>query len=73
MEQKVCHGYGEDEQPVLTLKAIANAVNPNSKDYILFTEPKQSLMSMALFAQGLLRSKTQIWNNLPMDVQARVI
>lgn len=58
---------------VLTLKAISNAVNPNSKDYILFTEPKQSLMSMALFAQGLLRSKTQIWNNLPMDVQARVI
>ena len=30
-------------------------------------------MSIALFAQGLLRSKTQIWNNLSMDVQARII
>lgn len=66
-------GKTREKYIVLTLKAIANAVNPNSKDYILFTEPKQSLMSMALFAQGLLRSKTQIWNNLPMDVQARVI
>lgn len=58
---------------VLTLKAISNAVNPNSNDYILFTESKQSLMSIALFAQALLRSKVQIWNNLPMDVQAKII
>ena len=58
---------------ILTLKAISNAVNPNSNDYILFTESKQSLMSIALFAQALLRSKTQIWNNLPMDVQAKII
>ena len=58
---------------ILTLKAITNAVDPDSNDYILFTESKQSLMSIALFAQALLRSKTQIWNNLPMDVQAKII
>lgn len=57
----------------LTLKAISNAVNPNSNDYIFVVEPKQSLVDVALFAQGLLRAKKQIWLNLPMDVQARII
>ena len=57
----------------LTLKAISNAVNPNSKDFIFIVEPKQSLVDVALFAQGLLRAKNQIWLNLPMDIQARII
>lgn len=56
----------------LTIKAISNAVNPKSKDYIFYSEPKQSLVDMALFAQGLLRSKNQIWVNLPMDVQSKI-
>ena len=50
-----------------------NAVNPNNNDYIFFVEPKQSLVDVALFAQGLLRSKNQVWPNLPMDVQAKII
>ncbi len=57
----------------LTLKAIMNAVNPNNNDYIFFVQPKQSLVDVALFAQGLLRSKNQVWLNLPMDVQAKII
>ena len=57
----------------LTLKAISNSVNPGNNDYIFTVEPKQSLVDVALFAQGLLRSKNQIWLNLPMDVQARII
>ena len=57
----------------LTIDAISVAVNPKKSDYIFYSEPKQSLMSMALFAQGLLRSKNQIWLNLPMDVQAKII
>ena len=57
----------------LTLKAINNAVSTNSNDYIFVVEPKQSLVDVALFAQGLLRAKTQIWLNLPMDIQARII
>lgn len=57
----------------ITIKAISNAVNPKRKDYIFYTEPKQSLVNMALFAQGLLRSKNQIWLNLSMDVQAKII
>ena len=57
----------------LTLKAIGNAVNPNSNDHIFVIEPKQSLVEVALFAQGLLRAKNEIWLNLPMDIQARII
>ena len=57
----------------MTIKAISNAVNPKRKDYIFYNEPKQSLVDMALFAQGLLRSKNQIWLNLSMDVQAKII
>lgn len=56
-----------------TIKAISNAVNPKRNDYIFYNEPKQSLVDMALFAQGLLRSKNQIWLNLSMDVQAKII
>ncbi len=57
----------------LTLKAITNSINPNGNDYIFIVEPKQSLVDVALFAQGLLRSKNEIWLNLPMDIQARII
>ncbi len=57
----------------MTLKAIVNALTPNSSDYIFIVEPKQSLVDVALFAQGLLRAKNQIWLNLPMDIQARII
>ena len=57
----------------LTIQAISVAVNPKRNDYMFYNEPKQSLVDMALFAQGLLRSKNQIWLNLPMDVQAKII
>ena len=57
----------------LTIKSISNAVDPSNNDYIFVVEPKQSLVDVALFAQGLLRAKNQIWLNLPMDVQARII
>ena len=57
----------------LTIKAITNCINPNSNDYIFVVEPKQSLVDVALFAQGLLRAKNEIWLNLPMDIQARII
>lgn len=57
----------------LTLKAISNAISPKSNDFIFVIEPKQSLVDVALFAQGLLRAKNQIWNNLPIKIQARII
>lgn len=57
----------------LTLRAIENVVSPNSEDYMSFTEPKDSLVNAAFLAQGLLRSQRQVWLNLPIDVQARII
>lgn len=66
-------GRLRDKYINLTIEAISVAVNPNKNDYIFYNEPKQSLVDMALFAQGLLRSKNQIWLNLPMDVQAKIM
>ena len=66
-------GHLREKYIRVTLKAISNAVNPNNNDYIFVVEPKQSLVDVALFAQGLLRAKNQIWLNLQMDDQARII
>lgn len=66
-------GILREKYTKMTMKAISNAVNPNNNDYIFVVEPKQSLVDVALFAQGLLRAKNQIWLNLPMDDQARII
>lgn len=66
-------GTIREKYTYLTLKAISNAINPKSNDYIFIVEPKQSLVDVALFAQGLLRAKNQIWLNLPIKVQARII
>ncbi len=56
-----------------TLRSIENIVNPHSEDQVSFSEPKDSLTNAAFFAQGLLRSERQIWLNLSIDLQARVI
>ncbi len=66
-------GKVREKYTYLTLKAISNAINPKNSDYIFVVEPKQSLIDVALFAQGLLRAKNQIWLNLPIKVQARII
>ena len=66
-------GKIREKYTYLVLKAISNAINPKSDDYIFVVEPKQSLVDIALFAQGLLRSKNQIWLNLSIEVQAKII
>lgn len=66
-------GKIREKYTILTLKAISNAINSKSNDFIFVVEPKQSLVDVALFAQGLLRAKNQIWLNLPIKVQARLI
>lgn len=58
----------------LVLKSIANAVNPDSPDYMRFDGPGgQPLVDAAFFAQGLLRSKEQIWSNLDNITQQRIV
>lgn len=58
----------------ITFKAIENAINPNSEDYMFSDKNNKKILSeAAIFAQGLLRSKNHIWLNLPIDIQARII
>ena len=57
----------------LTLKGLANAVNPESPDYLVFGEPSQPLVDAAFLAQGLLRAPNQLWNRLSPETQAQLI
>lgn len=58
----------------LVVKSISNAVNPDSPDYMRFDGPGgQPLVDAAFFAQGLLRSKDQIWPKLDKVTQERII
>lgn len=58
----------------LVVKSIAQAVDPDSPDYMPFDRPGgQPLVDAAFFAQGLLRSKDVIWPALDTLTQARVI
>ena len=51
------------------MKGLKNAVNPDSPDYLVFGKPYQPLVDAAFLAQGLLRARTQLWDNL--DPQAK--
>lgn len=57
----------------MTLKAIDNATNPDSPDFMNFTEEQQPLVDAAYLAHGLLRARTQIWEKLSPQVRQRVI
>ena len=58
----------------LVVKAITNAVNPSSPDYLPFDGPgTQPLVDAAFFAQGLLRSKDVIWPMLNSQTRQRII
>jgi hypothetical protein len=54
-----------------TLKAIANAVNPSSKDYLKWTGG-QPLVDASFFALGLVRAPW-LWNHLDTTVKLQVI
>ncbi|WP_257666278.1 DUF2264 domain-containing protein [Parapedobacter tibetensis] len=54
-----------------TLKAIANAVNPEAKDYLLW-KGGQPLVDASFFALGLVRAPW-IWENLDDTTRERVV
>jgi hypothetical protein len=60
-----------DQYRQWTLKAIANAVNPSSKDYLKWTGG-QPLVDASFFAFGLVRSPW-LWNHLDTIVKQQVI
>lgn len=60
-----------DQYRQWTLKAIANAVNPSSKDYLKWTGG-QPLVDASFFALGLIRSPW-LWNHLDTTVKLQVV
>ncbi len=57
----------------LTVKGVANAVNPDSPDYMNFNKGSQPLVDAAFFAQGLLRARRQLWDRLSDQDRTHVI
>lgn len=57
----------------MTIKGLSNAVNPDSPDFLNFDEPYQPLVDAAFLAQGLLRSKTQIWEQMDDNTKKNMI
>jgi len=57
----------------LTLKCIKNATDPNSADYMNFSEGGQPLVDAAFLAQGLIRAPTQLWGRLDQKTQKNVL
>ena len=58
----------------LVVKGIANAVNPESPDYLRFDGPgSQPLVDAAFFAHGLLRAKDVIWPALDEVTKQRIV
>ena len=60
------------------LKAIRNAVDPSSPDFLVFAAPdpargRQPLVDAAFFAQGLLRARTGVWEKLDPTTQRMVV
>lgn len=73
---------GPDETPegkmrgellALAHKAMRNAVDPKSPDYMNFTKPSQPLVDAAFLAQGLMRSPKYLWGGLDKETQQMVV
>ena len=60
------------------LKAIRNAVDPSSPDFLVFVakdpiRDRQPLVDAAFFAQGLLRARTGLWEKLDKTTRRMVV
>ena len=54
-------------------KAIYNAVNPESKDYMNFSKGSQPLVDASFLAQAFLRAPTQLWDPLSKETKKMVV
>lgn len=57
----------------LSLKCVANAVNPESKDYMNFTKQTQPLVDAAFLAHALIRAPKSLWGNLDEGTKKNLI
>src|SRR5690606_27853176 len=57
----------------LSVTGIHNATDPESPDFMNFTEGKQPLVDAAFLAQALLRAPDQLWGNLTEKTKENVL
>lgn len=57
----------------MTCKALKNSVDPHADDYFNSTATRQILVNSAFLIQGLLQAPTQLWKNLDVKTQQRLI
>ena len=58
----------------MVLKGLANAVNPEAPDYLMFdNRHSQPLVDAAFLAQGLLRAPKQLWGRLDDVTKQRMV
>lgn len=57
----------------LSIKSLENAVDPEAKDFMNFSEDRQPLVDAAFLAQALLRAPNQLWGNLDEESKENVI
>lgn len=63
----------KEEYRELTRKALANAVDPASPDYMQFKGGAQYLVDAAYLAQGMLRAPVQLWEKSSDQVKVNLI
>ncbi len=63
----------QQKYAALARQGIANAVNPQSPDFMNFTRGGQPLVDAAFLAHGLLRAPTQLWQQLANETQTRLV
>lgn len=75
LEQEDGESDIKEEYRELSRKAIANAVDPESPDYMCFVENhrKQALVDASYLAEGLLRAPKQLWGALDKQTQENII
>ncbi|QIL74677.1 DUF2264 domain-containing protein [Hymenobacter sp. HDW8] len=54
-------------------QAIGHATNPESSDFLNFTQGGQPVVDAAFLAHGLLRAPTQLWEKLPPTTQQQLV
>lgn len=63
----------QEQYRQLARRALANAVNPASPDFLNFNQTRQPVVDAAFLALGLLRAPTQLWEKLPAATQQHVV
>ncbi len=58
----------------LVVKGLKQTVDPQSADYLMFdNRHSQPLVDAAFLVQGLLRAPRQLWGNLDVDIQKKLV